>query len=74
MKELVIENNVPKLINYQIEDELMLLNFNHDLFSNEKLLEEVSYTLAYSVFDNYDVNTVLLEVDGEEITRIDKIR
>lgn len=63
-----------ELINYQIEDELMLLNFNHDLFSNEKLLEEVSYTLAYSVFDNYDVNTVLLEVDGEEITRIDKIR
>ena len=61
-----------ELINYQIEDELMLLNFNHDLFSNEKLLEEVSYTLAYSVFDNYDVNTVLLEVDGEEITRIDK--
>lgn len=61
-----------ELINYQIEDELMLLNFNHDLFSNEKLLEEVSYTLAYSVFDNYDVNTVLLEVYGEEITRIDK--
>ena len=61
-----------ELINYQIEDELMLLNFNHDLFSNEKLLEEVSYTVAYSVFDNYDVNTVLLEVNGKEIKRIDK--
>lgn len=61
-----------ELINYQIEDELMLLNFNHDLFSNEKLLEEVSYTVAYSVFDNYDVNTVLLEVNGKEIKKIEK--
>lgn len=61
-----------ELINYQIEDELMLLNFNHDLFSNEKLLEEVSYTVAYSVFDNYDVNTVLLEVNGKENKKIEK--
>lgn len=61
-----------ELINYQIEDELMLLNFNHDLFNNEKILEEVSYTLAYSVFDTYNINTVLLEVDGKEIAKIDK--
>ena len=61
-----------ELINYQIEDELMLLNFNNNLFNNEKLLEEVSYTLAYSIFDTYNVNTVLLEVDGEEVAKIER--
>jgi len=61
-----------ELINYQIEDELMLLNFNNNLFNNEKLLEEISYTIAYSIFDNYNVNTVLLEVEGKEISKIEK--
>lgn len=61
-----------ELINYQIEDELMLLNFNNNLFNSEKLLEEVSYTLAYSIFETYDVNTVLLEVDGKQIAKIER--
>lgn len=61
-----------ELIDYQIEDELMLLNFNNNIFNNEKLLEEISYTIAYSVFDNYNVNTVLLEVNGEEVNKIEK--
>lgn len=61
-----------ELINYQIEDELMLLNFNNSIFSNDKLLEEVSYTIAYSIFDTYDVNTVLLESNGKEIAKIEK--
>ena len=34
-------------MNYQVEDELMLLNFNHNLFEKEKLLEEVTYQVAY---------------------------
>lgn len=61
-----------ELINYQIEDELMLLNFNNSIFTNDKLLEEVSYTIAYSIFDTYDVNTVLLESNGKEIAKIEK--
>jgi len=61
-----------ELMNYQIEDELMLLNFNHSLFDNEKLLEEVTYQVAYSIFDSYNVKTVLFEVEGEEFTRIEK--
>lgn len=61
-----------ELIDYQIEDELMLLNFNNDLFNNEKVLEEITYTIAYSIFDTYNINTVLLEVDGQELTRIEK--
>ena len=50
----------------------MLLNFNHSIFSQDKVLEEVSYSIAYSVFDNYDVNTVLLEVEGIEVGKIEK--
>ncbi len=65
-------NKDTELIDYQIEDELMLLNFNHSIFSQDKVLEEVSYSIAYSVFDNYDVNTVLLEVEGIEVGKIEK--
>jgi len=61
-----------ELMNYQVEDELMLLNFNHSLFDDEKLLEEVTYQVAYSIFDNYNVKTVLFEVEGEEFTRIER--
>lgn len=61
-----------ELINYQIEDELMLLNFNNSIFNNEKILEEVSYSLAYSIFDNYNVNTVLLETNGKEVIKIER--
>lgn len=65
-------NQDTELIDYQIEDELMLLNFNHSIFSQDKVLEEVSYSIDYSVFDNYDVNTVLLEVEGIEVGKIEK--
>lgn len=61
-----------ELINYQIEDELMLLNFNNNIFNSEKLLEEVSYSLAYSIFDNYNINTVLLETNGKEVIKIER--
>lgn len=67
----LLQNDI-ELMNYQIEDELMLLNFNNNLFNNEKVLEEVTYQVAYSIFDNYDVEAVLIEVEGEEITRIEK--
>ncbi len=56
------------LLNYEIMDNLMVLEFNEHLFDNEqKVLEEVLYTISYSVFDNYDVNEILFEVDGEEV-------
>lgn len=67
----LLQNDI-ELMNYQIEDELMLLNFNNNLFNNEKFLEEVTYQVAYSIFDNYDVQSVLIEVNGEEFTRIEK--
>ena len=61
------------MLNYEIDDNLMILDFNDCLFdSDEKILEEVIYTLAYSVFDNYDVNTILFQSDGEEVMQVMK--
>ena len=64
-------NSNVKLIDYQIEDDIFFLNFNEYLFdSNDKILEEVIYTISYSVFDNYDVNMVMFLVEGEEVKHI----
>ncbi len=64
-------NSNVKLIDYQIDDDIFFLNFNKYLFdSNDKVLEEVIYTISYSIFDNYDVNMVMFSVDGEEINHV----
>lgn len=60
-------NQDTELINYQIEDEIMTLNFNNNIFNNEKLLEEVTYTISESVFDNYDVKSIIFQVEGEHV-------
>ena len=63
-----------ELIDKEIVDsDLFILNFNSALFdSNSILKEEVLYTLSYSVFANYDVNTISFEVDNKEIKTITK--
>lgn len=53
-----------ELINYQIEDEIMTLNFNSNIFTNDKLLEEVTYTISESVCSTYLVKSVIFEVEG----------
>lgn len=64
-------NNNTKLISFEEKENVMFLNFNEYLFGdNDKLLEEVAYTIAYSVFDNYDVNVVFFEVDNKEVKQI----
>ena len=64
-------NSNIKLLEYREEDDIMYLNFNDYLFDgNDKVLEEVIYSLAYSVFDNYDVKMVMFEVNNEKIDYI----
>ena len=66
-------NSKARLLEYSIENDVLFLNFNEYLFdSNDKILEEVMYTISYSIFDNYDVNQVLLQVDGKNIETIGK--
>ena len=63
-------NRDTELLDYRIEDNLMILNFNDSIFTDEsQILEEVVYSLAYSVFDNYDVNEVVLQVNNQEIVK-----
>ena len=56
-----------ELINYEINEQTMTLNFNNEIFTNNKLLEEVTYPISMSVFDNYDVDNIIFKVEGKEI-------
>jgi len=64
-------NSNTLLLDYKEEGNVLFLNFNNYLFDeNDKLLEEVIYSLAYSVFDNYDVEMVMFEVNEKEVSHI----
>lgn len=61
-----------KLLNYEINNDALTLNFNKYLFDDintSSILEEVIYTIALSVRENYDINEIVFNVDGEEITK-----
>ena len=61
-----------KLLNYEIKDDVLTLDFNNFLFDDENtksILEEVIYSISLSVRDNYDVNEIVFNVMGEEITK-----
>lgn len=63
-------NSNTKLISVtELEDELVI-NFNSAIFNDintEEILEEVIYTISMSINDNYDVNTVIFNVEDKEI-------
>ena len=64
-------NSNVNLIDYNVENDIFFLNFDDYLFdSNDKILEEVMYTICYSIFDNFDVNMVMFLVNGEEVNHI----
>ena len=65
-------NGNTRLINYEItEDDIIKLNFNNyilDDIRDNKILEEVIYTISLSIEDNYkDIKEVDFLVDNEEI-------
>jgi len=63
-------NENTELINYELNSDTMLLNFNTSIFMDDKeILEEVVYSISYSVFDNYDVEEVVFRVNDEEILK-----
>ena len=67
----LLSNNT-ELISYEIEDKTMTLNFNDSIFNNDKLLEEVTYSISESVFESYDVDSVLFQVNGNNIEIFEK--
>jgi len=61
-----------KLLDYKLEEAKLKLNFNHYLFDDideKDILEEVIYTIALSVGDNYQVKEVIFMVNEEEIEK-----
>lgn len=71
-KDLIsLENIHTKLLNYSEENNSLLLNFNEYLLDeNEDSRNKLINTIAYSVFDNYDVNMVLFECNNKKIKQI----
>ena len=55
-----------KLIDYKEDNNLFILNFSQELKDNNSISEDkILNTISYSVFDNYDVNMVLFQIEGE---------
>ncbi len=63
-------NKNVKLLGYEEINDQMILNFNDAIFNDEnQILEEVIYTISYSVFDNYPVNEVIFKVENQEFAK-----
>ncbi len=63
-------NNNTKVISVNETLDELVINFNSAIFNdinNKEILEEVIYTISMSVNDNYDVNTIVFNVEDEEI-------
>ena len=65
-------NSNTKLLQYEIKDKQMKLEFNNYLIDDidkMNILEEVKYTISLSIKDNFDVDEVIFYVDNKEITK-----
>lgn len=57
-----------KLINYSMDNNDLYLYFDHTLLGeDDKVLEEVIYSISYSIKDSYPVNNIHFYVDEKEI-------
>ena len=67
----ILNENVELIDKEIVDEDLLILNFNNALFdSNSTIKEEVLYTLSYSAFSNYDVNTISFRVDNKDIETV----
>lgn len=65
-----LDTNV-KLLDYEITDKVIKLNFNDSILSditNNKILEEVMYTIGLSICDELSVDDVVFKVNNQEIS------
>ena len=71
-----LDNNV-KLLDYEIIDEKIKLNFNNQILSDitsNIILEEVIYTIGLSLCDELNVKEVIFQVDNQEISTFSEKR
>ena len=66
----LLDKNI-ELISYEIKNDSMILNFNNSIFMDkDSILEEVVYSISYSVFSSYDnVQEVVFKVGEKEICK-----
>ena len=64
---ITLLNKNIKLLDYDIKEDVCTLNFNNSIFmEQDSILEEVVYTISYSIFSSFDdVKKVVFMVDGE---------
>ena len=63
-------NSNAKLMSAEEKENELRLSFNNsilDNLNNETILEEVIYTISLSVKDNYDVDSIIFNVNNKEI-------
>ncbi len=65
-------NSKTSVVDYKIQDKKINVCFNENIFNDfdkKDILEEVLYTISLSIYDNYDVEEVIFEVNDQEITK-----
>ena len=63
-------SNNTKLLDYELEENKIKLNFNQpllDTFYNDSLLEEVKYAISNSIKDTYNIKDVIIKINNKEI-------
>ncbi len=63
-------NNNLELMNYEIKDQKILLDFNEFLLVDGLLTEDTKYSIAYSIMDSIDVKEVEFTINSAEISEI----
>lgn len=58
-------NNNLELINYEEENDIYILNFNKYLNDDKNTNEYVLNEIAYSIFDNYNVSSVIFKINNK---------
>ena len=65
-------NSKTTILDYREEPDQFILDLNDAVFGGTTILEEVEYTLGYSIFETYNVDKVLLKVNGEVVKEIER--
>ncbi len=62
-----------ELIDYNLEEDRVILNLSdHVLTDDDYILEEVTYSLGYSILDNFEVEQVDLLINGDKWLSFDE--
>lgn len=59
-----------ELIDYKISNDELILNFSNSIFLNkDEIKEEVVYPIINTIFSNFDVESVVFQINGTEILK-----